>query len=125
MAIPDESPEREQMEFASAVSTLTNGRGGRAASAAATALKVVAIVLRICAAALCALVVADAFFAGPGRGALLGVNGLVTQLIPAPLSGILVVSTPFGGVYRGDFAIAAIIVFVIDWLLTRASASLR
>lgn len=119
----DARDDREEMEFASAFSTLTGGsRSGVAVLS--RLVSVVAVLFRLVAVLLCLLVVADALFAGEFRVALLGLNGTLTGLIPAPLSGAFVFQTPFGGVFRGDFAVAAIMLFVIDWLLTRASASL-
>ena len=39
--------------------------------------------------------------------------------------GILCVATPFGGMFRGDFAIVSVALFVIDWVCLRIAASLR
>lgn len=124
MRTSNDGREQDQMEFASAFSTLT-GRSRSGAHVASSLLVVVAVALRLVAILLCCLVVADALFAGEFRVALLGLNGTLTSLIPAPLSGSCVFQTPFGGVFRGDFAIAAIMLFVIDWLISRASTSLR
>ena len=114
----------ERMEFASAFTTLGGGRRGGAARVGSRVLAVVAVVARIAALVLVALVVVDALFSGQFRSSLLALNGAFTSVIPAPLKGSFVFQTPFGGVFRGDFAIAAIIFFVIDWLACRASASL-
>ena len=72
-----------------------------------------------------ALVVADAVLPAGPRSLLLGINGLVTSIIPGPISGLLVFVTPFGGAFRGDFAIAAVVLLLADWALYRASVSLR
>ena len=36
-----------------------------------------------------------------------------------------VITSPFGGVFRLDYAIVAVILFVADYLLTRASRRVR
>lgn len=82
-------------------------------------------VLRACAWALAALVVADAVLPAGPRSLLLPVNSLVSQLMPAPMSGLFVFQTPFEGAFRGDFAIVAIVLLVLDWICCRVSASLR
>ncbi|MBM6774137.1 hypothetical protein [Olsenella profusa] len=94
-------------------------------SVVAGALRVLALVCRVCAWALAALVVADALLPAGPRALLLGVNGAVTQLVPAALRGLLVFATPLGGAFRGDFAVLAIVLLVADWLLCRIAASLR
>lgn len=84
-------------------------------------LNAVALVARVLAVALCVLVLVDSLDVGPLHTALLGVNGLATGAIPLALQGILVFRTPMGGAFRGDFALVATALFVIDWLLTRAA----
>lgn len=91
---------------------------------AAGVSRAVAVVCRVIAWGLVALVVVDAFMIGPARAALLGINGVVQRTIPSALSGLLVFQTPFGGVFRGDFAIAAILLLVADWALRRLSRRL-
>ncbi len=88
-------------------------------------LKAIAIVCRVAAWALVALVLADCVVTGSSRTELLSVNSFVSGLIPDFISGLFVFSTPFGGAFRGDFALAAIILLVIDWICCRVSASLR
>ena len=85
----------------------------------------IAIACRVAAWALVALVAADAFLPAGPRAALLAANGVAARLVPGPLLGLLVFQTPFGGAFRGDFALAAVLLLVVDWLLVRASASLR
>lgn len=88
-------------------------------------LNIVALVARVLAWAVTALVAADAFIGSGSRTWLLAVNGAVSRLVPSQLLGLFVFSTPFGGAFRGDYAILAIVLLVIDWVLTRVSASLR
>ena len=85
---------------------------------------VLALLCRVAAWLLVALTVCDAVLVGAPRSALLGVNGAVLRALPSAISGV-VFQTPFGGVFHGDFALAAIVFLLIDWLLSRLSSSLR
>lgn len=89
------------------------------------ALRVLAIVFRVLAWAIVALVVADAVAPAGPRAWLLAPNELVSALVPKPLLGLGVVPTPFGGALRGDFVALAIVLLVLDWICCRLSASLR
>ncbi|WP_130812108.1 hypothetical protein [Olsenella sp. Marseille-P4559] len=84
-------------------------------------LRAVALVTRVIAVALCILVIADSLDVGMLHTALLGINGVATGMVPEPIQGLLVFRTPMGGAFRGDFALVAIVLFVIDWLLARAA----
>lgn len=88
-------------------------------------LRLAALACRTLAWALAALVVAGAVLPAGPRALLLGVTSLVSGVIPAPLSGLLVFVTPFGGAFRGDFAVVAIVLLVFDWLLCRISVPAR
>lgn len=83
------------------------------------------LALRLAAIGLCALVVLMAAPSLVGRLSLLRVVDVVTSVMPAQLAGVLVIPTPFDGAFRGDFAIAAFGLFVIEWLFTRLRARLR
>lgn len=89
------------------------------------ALKLSSYVVRLLAWGLCLLTVLDALGNFRFRAALLGVNGLVTNLIPQAISGLFVFKTPFGGAFRGDFALTCVFLLVVEWLLAKASTSLR
>ena len=91
----------------------------------ASALRTLSLVCRMAAWALVALVVADAVLPAGPRSLLLGVNGAVSGALPEGVAGLFVFVTPFGGAFRGDFALMAVALLVIDWLLGRTSASLR
>lgn len=86
---------------------------------------IAALACRAAAWLLVLLTVCDAVLVGAPRSALLGVNGAVSRAIPSAVSGLFVFQTPFGGVFHGDFALAAIVLLVIDWLLCRLDSSLR
>ena len=85
------------------------------------ALWLLALACRLAALGLSALVAADAVVVGSHRVQLLELTARVSQLLPRALSGALLFETPLGGVLRLDFAIAALALFVLDWLLSRAS----
>ena len=94
---------------------------GRAAS---WLLRVIALVCRLYAIALAALVVANAVVLGSWRIHVVELTAAFTAWLPSSVSGTLVYQTPFGGVLRGDFVAVAIALFVIDWLLVRKARSL-
>ncbi len=75
--------------------------------------------------ALAALTVADIFVSGPVRTALLPLNNFVSGLVPAALAGAFLIQTPFGGAFRGDFALLALALLVLDWALCKAAAAFR
>lgn len=93
--------------------------------AGAIAFEVAAWVCRLCAIALCALTVALCF---SGLTAKLNVVGLVVDLsraLPSAIAGYGVMTSPFGGVYRLDFAAVAFALFLIDYACMRASRAMR
>lgn len=90
-----------------------------------TIAHVVAIICRICAIVLSVLVIAAACLSGSMRLYLVGLLNVVGRWIPRPLLGTLVVETPLGGAFRGDFALTALILFIIDWMLCRLARHWR
>lgn len=97
----------------------------RRAVTGAGAAHALAVACRVLAWLLVVLTVCDAVLVGAPRSALLGVNGAVLRALPGAISGLFVFQTPFGGVFHGDFALAAIVFLIVDWLLSRLSSSLR
>lgn len=93
--------------------------------AARAVLAIFSWVLRIAAIVIAGVVVLDSLSLGAGRTELLRVTALISSLIPQGLSGMYVMDTPFGGAFRGDFAIVALVLLVVDWILCRIRASLR
>lgn len=85
----------------------------------------VAFALRFLGWAVAALVVADVLATGPARSAILPLNTALSRLMFAGLEGLLVIQTPLGGAFRGDFALFAVILFIIDWAICKVAASLR
>ena len=51
--------------------------------------------------------------------------GVVQDATPAALRGLWSLETPFGGLFRTDFALLALALLALDWACLRASASLR
>lgn len=88
-------------------------------------LSVLSVLCRIAAIALALLSVANAFVLGSPRIRLVAITAVVSSWLPPALSGAFVFETPFGGVLRGDFMVAAVVLFVIDWALAKAAHSLR
>ena len=72
-----------------------------------------------------ALVVADVLATGPVRAAILPLNTALSRLMSAGIEGLLVVQTPLGGAFRGDFALYDVILFIIDRAICKDVASLR
>lgn len=96
-----------------------------ARNAAAVALTIIAYALRICAIALCLIVIILCF---SGLVARLGLMGLVIDLsraLPQSIAGWGVIATPFGGVFRLDFAIIAALMFIFDFACVRAARQIR
>ncbi|MCH3943203.1 MAG: hypothetical protein LKE37_05945 [Atopobiaceae bacterium] len=85
-------------------------------------LRAVAVACRILAIALAADVVALCLAIGPTRTPVMMATNALSQLVVAPLSGSFVIQTSLDGAFRGDFALASLALFVIDWLCSRAAA---
>lgn len=93
--------------------------------ALAVALQLLSYVARVAAVALCVLVVILCFAGVTSR---LGIVWLVTDLsraMPEIISGYGVISSPFGGVFRLDFTIVAVALFILDYILARLSRACR
>ena len=113
-AVPTEDYYADEVEARGGIRTL-----GRAP------LLPLAWAFRVVALALVALVLANVFSLAFMRSHLTDVTDLVTSYLPWARIGVLGVDTPFGGTFRGDLCLLALLAFIIDWLLCRARASLR
>lgn len=82
-------------------------------------------VFRLAAIAISVVVVLDSFTMAAARVELLRATALISSFIPSQLAGLYVIDTPFGGAFRGDFAIVAVVLFLVDWILCRIRVSLR
>lgn len=89
--------------------------------AIALSLSIFAVALRLCAIGLCAIAALLCF---NGIASQLNLVGFVVDLsrsMPTAIAGYGVLTTPFGGVFRFDFVLAALLLFLIDYACVRAS----
>lgn len=91
----------------------------------AAALRVLAVIVRVIACALFVLVAADVILPSGPRALLVEINLAVSSFIPDAISGLLVLQTPFGGAFRGDFALAALILLIAGWALACGAGTLE
>lgn len=89
------------------------------------ALRVIAVICRVCAIAASVVVMAATLGLATRLPVLGQIYHLLMVLTPPGVFGILCVATPFGGMFRGDFAVVSVALFVIDWVCLRIAASLR
>ncbi|MGI6755432.1 MAG: hypothetical protein ACOX4F_05430 [Atopobiaceae bacterium] len=96
------------------------------ASSAGTraALTICAIVARLAALLLSVLTLAGCFSTLRVQVYVFELTALIAQMLPRAISGLYVIDTPFGGAFRGDFALVAALLFVLDWILCRVRAKL-
>lgn len=93
--------------------------------AGAIALNVLSFACRILALLLCALTVLLCF---SGVSTRLGIVSFVielTQSLPDVIAGYGLIPTPFGGVFRFDFMLMSVVLFIVDYLCARLARSLR
>ena len=91
--------------------------------AGAVALTVFSYIARVCAILLGLLTVLLCF---PGVAVRLNIMGLVmdlTQALPDVIAGYGLITSPFGGVFRFDFALAMVFLLVVDYAAQRAGAT--
>lgn len=93
--------------------------------AGAIALSIIAVAFRLCAIALAAITVVLCFSGLSARFNLVGLVIDLSRLVPALVAGYGVTTTPFGGVFRFDFAIMVLVLFLLDYACVRASRALR
>ena len=92
---------------------------------ASRVLQIAAYILRALAYLAVIVVVASTFGFASKLPFLGSASGLLMTLTLPPLRGILTFMSPFGGVFRGDFAVTAVMLFALDWICMRISTSLR
>ncbi len=93
--------------------------------ALAVALSLLGLAFRSFAFVLCALTVALCF---NGVATMLGIVSFVvdlTRALPDIIAGYGLIPTPFGGVFRFDFAVVAAVCFLADHLLGRISQTIH
>ncbi len=91
----------------------------------ALAASILAVILRIFGIALCVLTVVLCFAGAAARLSIVGLVVDLSRMLPDVIAGYGVMTTPFGGVFRLDFAIMAVVFFAADYLLCRLSRALR
>ena len=124
---PVPSPQRQEDQPAPSpvASAIRRAAAGPLAFLASIVVWLVGFALRLAAIALSLLVIASALLVGSHRASLVTILNMTPLMLPNALFGQFVYETPFGGVFRGDFAIASIILFVLDYVCMRFSTSLR
>ncbi len=94
-------------------------------NAGAIALTIISYALRACGIFMCLVTIVLCF---PGVTAKLNLVGFVVELsrtVPNAIAGYGLVASPFGGVFRLDFALVAAVCFGADWACIRAANRLR
>lgn len=94
-------------------------------NAGAIALNILAYAFRLCGIFMCLVTVLLCF---PGISAKLNLVGFIVDLsrvLPTAIAGYGVITSPFGGVFRFDFAVIAFLLFLLDFLCIRGSRNLR
>ncbi len=91
----------------------------------AFALSALGVILRVVAIFIAIVIVMLCFPTGPFRQLLLMASTLIDSFVPGPLSGLFVFLTPFGGAFRGDYAILALVLFGIDYACQRGAYALK
>lgn len=81
--------------------------------------------MRLCAIAMVLLVLLNALGLSVLRPTLTNVTDAVNSFLPWHEAPGLSVDTPFGGVFRGDLALVALGLFLLDWVLCKVRAGLR
>lgn len=93
--------------------------------AGAVALTLLSYAFRVLAILACILTV---FLCFGGLATRLNIASAVvdlSQVLPAVIAGYGVVASPFGGVFRLDFALTAMVLFALDYICARAARALR
>lgn len=99
-------------------------RSGPLALLGSLSLRALSLVSRIGALLLFLVVMAAALSGNTHRAFIVAGINLASTFAPAALVGKFVFETPFGGAFRGDFALMSVALFVIDWYCLVLSTSL-
>ena len=93
--------------------------------ATAVAMSIIAIACRICGIFMSAMTVLLCFSGLTAKLKIVGFGVELSRARPSASAGYGGITAPFGGVFRLEYAIVAVILFVADYLLTRASRRVR
>ena len=96
-----------------------------ARKAGAVALTIISYVLRVCGIVMCLMVIALNFAGVAAKMNLVGFVVDLSRAIPASIAGYGIIASPFGGVFRFDFALVAAACFALDYVCARVARSLR
>ena len=124
-AVPAPRPDRYEPAPSPVPGAIRSRTQGPLTSLEVFVLRALALLARLAAIVLAVLVVASVFLSGSMRESMLQAMRLTPLLVPSALLGRFVYETPFGGVLRGDLAVASLALFIVDWALMRLSDSLR
>ena len=78
--------------------------------------------IRLCAVGVCALTAALCFSALSGLGPVAALSAQLAYALPARVAGYGLIASPFGGVFRLDFAILAAVLFLLDFACSWAAS---
>lgn len=127
--VPRAVPSPEQQRFEPQPTPVPSMVGGRLqgplTALESFALRLLALVLRLAAIGLSALVVLSAVLTGSHRAQLVSTLNIAQLYLPSSLMGKFVFETPFGGLFRGDMAVVALLLFILDWLCVRTAVRVR
>lgn len=93
--------------------------------AAAIVFTILSVACRVIAIVLCVLTVALCFNGVVTRLNIVAFIVDLTQALPDVIAGYGLIPTPFGGVFRFDFACMAVVFFGIDYACSRVAGLLR
>lgn len=93
--------------------------------AAAIVFAILGVACRIIAIVLCVLTVALCFNGVVTRLNIVAFIVDLTQALPDVIAGYGLIPTPFGGVFRFDFACMVVVFFGIDYACSRVAGLLR
>ena len=93
--------------------------------AGAIACSVLGVICRVLAWGMCAITAVLCFSSLSTRLGLVGFVIELSSALPDVIAGYGLIPTPFGGVFRLDFALVACFLLVLDYICQRASRALR
>lgn len=93
--------------------------------AAAVALNIISYAFRIAGILLCVLTVILCFSGLVGRLGLVQFTVDLSRALPSVIAGWGVIASPFGGVFRFDFALVAAALYLLDFICARSARALR
>ncbi len=97
----------------------------QARSAGAVALTIISWAARAAALAMAAITVILCVSGLTARLNMVGAIVDLTRALPEVIAGYGVITTPFGGIFRLDFALIAVALFVLDYACQRGAHALR